>query len=201
MLPKPLAAIQANAIRLLEDARLLFTNGRHASSVALSILAIEEVGKFLVLSAAKPGEARNMLRHHEKQTAASQMYSGDLWLSLSGDMVKGNEELFNRRLAELRAMPIEQVFAGPPTPPTEASERIAKIFEEAIRRRSEGLLQARYMLETGMGNTLKMKNVAFYVDVADNDTIMSDPESITEAQALEWLQQADRAVVTIGYEQ
>lgn len=201
MLPKSLAAIQANAVRLLEDARLLFTNDRHASSVALSILAIEEVGKFLILSAVKPGVARKTLRHGEKQSAVSSMYSGDLWASLSRDVMKGNEELFKRRLAELRTTPIEQISDGRSLPPTEASECIAEIFEETIRKRSKDLLPARYMLETGMGKTSKTKNAAIYVDIADDDTIVNDPGNITKAQAKEWLLQADHAVVMIGYQE
>jgi AbiV family abortive infection protein len=42
-------AARENARRLTVDARLLFDNGRYASALALSILAIEEVGKEPIL--------------------------------------------------------------------------------------------------------------------------------------------------------
>lgn len=48
-MPDP-SAVRDNAFRLYGDAVLLFENERYASSIAMSILAIEEVGKYLILN-------------------------------------------------------------------------------------------------------------------------------------------------------
>jgi AbiV family abortive infection protein len=45
-----LLAIMLNAQRLHSDAKLLLDNGRYASAVALAVIAIEEVGKLLLLA-------------------------------------------------------------------------------------------------------------------------------------------------------
>ncbi len=42
-------AAQANARRLVDDARLLLNEGRYATAVALCVLAIEEAGKRRIL--------------------------------------------------------------------------------------------------------------------------------------------------------
>lgn len=66
-----LETIAANAQRLFEDARMLFENGRYATSLSLSILCIEEIGKHYVVKRASehPDETTKYqsLRHIEKQ--------------------------------------------------------------------------------------------------------------------------------------
>ena len=199
MLSKALAATRANAIRLLEDARLLYLHGRYPSSVALSIFAIEEVGKFRLAEDIKAGTPPKRWSHHKKQTAVSVMHTSDLWLSLSAEGQRGIEELFARRLSELRAQPFEETLKKPPRPHTETSDRINEIFIEAILRRKEKLLQARYMVRTGTGETNKTRELALYVDFTHQETVTQDPRTLAEADASEWLLQADMAVTWIGW--
>lgn len=44
-----IAAAQANALRLLDDAKLLLEAGRYPSATALAILSMEERGKVIIL--------------------------------------------------------------------------------------------------------------------------------------------------------
>ena len=70
-------AARKNAIRLHEDAELLFSSGRYPSAVSLAILSIEESGKISILrelALAKDGkdvkEAWKSYRSHTKKNAS-----------------------------------------------------------------------------------------------------------------------------------
>lgn len=70
-------AASENALRLIEDAELLFSSGRYPSAVSLAILSIEESGKVSVLrelALAKDGkdvkEAWKSYRSHTKKNAS-----------------------------------------------------------------------------------------------------------------------------------
>jgi AbiV family abortive infection protein len=58
-----LASIAKNARSLLSDAELLFDHGRYARAAALSVLAVEEVGKFYLLKWER-AEAKQAMRYH-----------------------------------------------------------------------------------------------------------------------------------------
>ncbi len=47
---KALFPIAKNAMRLFQDAELLFANGRYPTAVAVAISSIEEAGKFVIRS-------------------------------------------------------------------------------------------------------------------------------------------------------
>jgi AbiV family abortive infection protein len=68
MIAAHLASIRDNAFRLHEDAVLLMSNRRYPSAVGLSVLAIEEVGKYLMLRDHKNNfKAEGLRRHSAKQ--------------------------------------------------------------------------------------------------------------------------------------
>jgi AbiV family abortive infection protein len=199
MMPAHLSSIRDNAFRLYEDAGLLMSNKRYASAIALSILAIEEVGKYLILRDDKNDSKAKRLRHHSvKQSALSGRYLSDLWMSLLRRLLVENRELMLKRLAELRSL-------GPPQelsddlPASQTSDQIREIFEEVVRQQSAENLLARYVLRTGLGDTSKIKNRAFYVDDSDDDCF--NPADFTRSDAEEWLRQADRALAEIAYDQ
>jgi AbiV family abortive infection protein len=63
-----LMALADNALKLANDARLLFDNHRYETALSLSILSIEEAGKYFLLSDSKVGRDLNgVVRHHRKK--------------------------------------------------------------------------------------------------------------------------------------
>jgi AbiV family abortive infection protein len=71
-------ASRKNALRLAEDARLLFENGCYPSAVALSILAIEESGKTSILRemaiAEENVEVQRIWKKYRSHTAKNTMW-------------------------------------------------------------------------------------------------------------------------------
>jgi AbiV family abortive infection protein len=196
MIAAHLSSIRDNAFRLYEDAGLLISNERYASAIALSILAIEEVGKYLILRDDKNNPKAKRLRHHSaKQSALSRRYLTDLRMWLSRRLLVENRELMPKRLAELRNLgPPQELTAD--LPPSQTSDQIQEIFEDLVLQQSAENLLARYVLTTGLGNTSKTKNRAFYVDESDGDCF--NPADFTRSDAEEWLRQADRALTEIA---
>jgi len=68
MMPESVAAIAANAERLLTDAKLLATNGSFRTAIALAVLSIEESGKACLALWTKdghlPSSAASLKRGH-----------------------------------------------------------------------------------------------------------------------------------------
>jgi hypothetical protein len=58
--------ILGNALRLYGDARLLFDHERYASCASLSVLAIEELTKFMALAGFQPLQRSEWRRHPAK---------------------------------------------------------------------------------------------------------------------------------------
>ncbi len=63
------------------------------------------------------------------------------------------------------------------------------------------LIAARYVISTGLGDTLKTKNRALYVDIGPNSQVRTDPSQLSRSDAEEWLRQVDRALVEIEYDE
>ncbi|MBP7338172.1 AbiV family abortive infection protein [Niveispirillum sp.] len=69
-----------NAERLLEDARILRKHRRYASTVAFTVLCLEEVAKFVSLNEAQfcNGGLSNKIDHKEKHRFIGKYLAGDL---------------------------------------------------------------------------------------------------------------------------
>ena len=173
----------------------LFNNERYASSVALAILSIEEVGKYLIHRDNQAGGGEYTRQHSTKQRAVSAQYLADLRMSLSRHL-PGDLKL--KRLAELRSL--GDIGEATPTR-TEVSERLEEAFEEIVQQMASELITARYVISTGRGDTLKTKNRALYVDIGPSNGVRTDPSQFSRAEAEEWLRQVDRALVEIGYDE
>ncbi|MCA3515138.1 MAG: AbiV family abortive infection protein [Methylobacterium sp.] len=78
ILDPTLELIKSNALRLLNDARLLFNNGSYPSSVYFSILSIEESGKFRIIKSGEKLSQKNL--HRSKQKFASSYLMAELFL-------------------------------------------------------------------------------------------------------------------------
>jgi AbiV family abortive infection protein len=85
-------AIIANAARLLKDAKLLLDHGRYASAFALSVLALEEIGKVLLnlwdRPEASPKPGKRPSGHVRKQAAVSSLLLAESFTKEWRDLVK-----------------------------------------------------------------------------------------------------------------
>lgn len=59
--------VLGNALRRYRDAKLLFEHGRYPSCVSLSVLAIEELAKFMALAGYQPLPSSGWQNHVNKQ--------------------------------------------------------------------------------------------------------------------------------------
>jgi AbiV family abortive infection protein len=84
-------AIIANAARLLKDAKLLLDHGRYASSFALAVLALEEIGKVVLdlwgWPEASPKPSKRPSAHVRKQAAVSSLLLAESVTKEWGDFI------------------------------------------------------------------------------------------------------------------
>ena len=95
-------AIIANAARLLKGAKLLLDHGRYASAFALSVLALEEIGKVVLdlwgRPEAPPKPSQRPSAHVRKQAAVSSLLLAESVTKEWGDLV--NTEPSSEALVE-----------------------------------------------------------------------------------------------------
>jgi AbiV family abortive infection protein len=99
----------SNGLRLLDDAKLLHEHARYASAYALSVLAMEELGKALLKTWVIPDKGRGY-SHLTKQRAVASLLLAQFIEMEFGHEIKtgweGNEDLIDRvakALAESKA--------------------------------------------------------------------------------------------------
>ena len=163
-------AIAMNSQRLGKDAALLFENGRFASSVALSVLALEEVGKLLILL--KTETADLVVGHGAKRDEVAKEFQSDLKTQAVFDLFCG------------RFVPGKQTT---PATPTEIEQHIEKM--EMLSPR------AQFIRSVGQWKN-DPKNKALYVDVrGDSWEVTSSPNDVDEALARDWLVLSNEAMI------
>jgi AbiV family abortive infection protein len=178
--PATLGAIVQNATDLLDDAETLHAHSRWPRCVSLSILAIEEAGKYLVLapdSHAHRADPRYARRHAGKQMAVSRIFAASAVLA----------EL--RPRLELHGMDfvsaIDRAIAEPTPEDGSLAKEMLDVVTEAIRsemrRHSSGTLE-------------REKHRGLYVDVSGIGQMTSTPGEIGIRDANEWLRRATLAV-------
>jgi AbiV family abortive infection protein len=129
--------IRHNAQRLWEDAKILFDHERYASALALTVLSLEETGKYALLSGRVQfdGPDRNLRNHLTRQGAVF-----DLMVQQIG-VEQANEVLAERGLKIVRETEEVRAFAkehfGEPTPERRAF--VAQIWNEYLDMDSEGI--------------------------------------------------------------
>ncbi len=143
-------AILANAERLLNDAQLLFDNGRFPTSAALAVLSIEESGK------AHEGMS---VGHLAKQKAAA--YSG--W----ANYVVG--------FLEDRGFTIEQRDAS--SEQNRNSEEVAE-FREVLKEALGELKWSELLEQIDNKELSAIKNRGFYVDLDSEGKVLCLPSEI-----------------------
>jgi AbiV family abortive infection protein len=168
---KAFSAIMLNADRLRNDALLLFDAGRFASAVALSVLALEEVGKLLIL--AETGQSKGVGSHPSKKAEVAKEFRQDLEHEAKFDLFCGRFEP-------------GKVTHSPSS--AEIDAHIAALAAISPR--------ARFLRVLAEG-TEDAKNRALYVDINPAAWIVkSSPAEITEAMARDWAVLANEAIRT-----
>lgn len=128
--------IVSNAVRLLKDAKLLVDNERYASAFALSVLALEEIGKVVLdlwdASQSVPKAGKRPSLHLRKQAAVSSLLLAQYTTKELDDLVS----------------------SGPMT--SELIERVARAMYESEAGRFARLVD--------VGAVDKTKLIAFYRD-------------------------------------
>ena len=196
LLKTSLTSIAKNARSLLSDAELLFDHGRYARATALAVLAVEEVGKCLLLER-NTAEAEQAMRDHmQKQRIVA--------------VSVGMEAAFDAYERTLHSMGLDWVAIEDVTPAgqkwidsqggwdkvcerlksdTPILENMAEAFKTVSQ---DGLVR-----ETLAGTLSKWKERGFYVDVSSTQELLSDPKEVKKEQAEECLAYAQSAVAKL----
>jgi AbiV family abortive infection protein len=193
----PLSLILANAQGLLREAHLLYNFGSIARAVALSIVAIEEAGKFVIYNEQRPIlEKKGRLSHSEKQAVLGQKFDR-LFLVEALDKEVDHYEQYLRAtgktdmLAEFLDMP--------------RSDRMALLY--SVLSEDKSLLQRtlrrvagpeeiaiQYSRDVQRQKVSGKREQSFYVDISKDGQLAASPFAITFEEAGVWLERAEFAV-------
>lgn len=183
--------VTKNAWRLLDDAELLIEHRRFASAVSLATIALEEVGKAVLLhwQVDQDGGGRERQRYHlKKQAAVGYLFEAEVG-------VKFVAEYFQRQ--------------GLPSP-TEATAwtdvnilpEMRQVHQSPALREfvAQGLLQAperRFGEHVRMGVIEKQKHIALYIDDWQLEHGFA-PEHFGESDARRLVDEGKRALQLLG---
>lgn len=162
-------AVLANALRLYRDAVLLLKEERHASCLSVSVLAAEELAKFLSLAELQRLKRSEWRLHHAKHVGtASFLLRRKFQAALSATLEGRPEKSEHARLAKLDFR--------------EDSEDEMALFSEVLQNVvNDGSLH--HFAQAHQKGMDARKQRGFYVDLKDDLTIMSDPKAITREEA------------------
>lgn len=158
------APILFNAVRLLDDAKILRVERRYASAIGLAVLSLEETGKFVLshdhFNEAVPSPVRrkggSAFTHKQKQRAAAKMVSG----------VMGFHEI--KALGELAGFKLGWVSVEAPKIPGPTEEDIISgIKDRAIENfieNSDFGAHLKFFVYLMKGKYDDIKQQCFYVD-------------------------------------
>lgn len=166
-------AVLANALRLYRDAVLLLKEERHASCLSISVLAAEELAKFLSLVKLQNLKRSEWRLHHAKHLGtASFLLRRKFQVALSATLEGLPEKSEHARLAKLDFR--------------EDSEDEMALFSEVLQNVvNDGSLH--HFVQAYQKGMDTRKQRGFYVDLKDDLSIASDPTSITREEASDQL--------------
>jgi len=162
-----LDAIRTNALGLLEDAKLLFENGRYPRAAALAVLCVEEVGKFFLVKHGHDNWKDGCTRHRGKQNVAASFFLAEVLLAAVLD---------NAHLLSPQALDDDWEE-------TEAAKTLIDNMAQAARDK----MGSHQVLE-------KAKNRGLYVDLSSSGSVEHKPSDIGQEKAADCLALAGRAV-------
>lgn len=188
------APIFLNAIRLLDDARVLRKQRRYASATALAVLSIEEVGKFVIIhphfgsNLSTPGlRSRNAkLDHRAKQWAAARMVQG----------LMGIDEI--DALAHLAGYELAIVAKDADRVPSKTIEEVLSTIEEPdlddLIAHSDFGVHLKFPVHLLQGRYDDIKKKCFYVDADGQGEIISGPDEIDRGTCDSAMRTASKAI-------
>lgn len=167
-------SILCNAERLLKDATVLHENGRHASSIGLAVLSMEEVGKFILLEweAGEPHlkSLRNGLSYHRaKQTALGALFN-------AADALDALREFLSRHGGKNFCLVTKEEAEARGLFPLSEEQRSMKLefhegTEEFVAERLASSKNRHIVSQALVGVFEKLKHLAFYVDEQTNEDL------------------------------
>jgi len=184
-------AIFKNAARLIADARLLHESEREASAVALSVLALEEIGKYALHQWSLSEQERSLLKrlnfHRVKQMAIGALImAADAVAALRKYVDKHNHIIVHRS-----QLPAEYTIPNWIPSPLSEDEAI-----EEMARALAGSEGPRFWSSAVQGIIEKVKHASLYVDEGASETHLTPP--ITDwKNAEEMINRASEALVMV----
>jgi AbiV family abortive infection protein len=182
-----------NALRLFRDARLLFKNERYPSCVSISVLAIEELAKFMALVGYQPLSRSEWHVHTVKHLKPPSFVMGKRFEAALREIIAHRQmsaddvDAVYKRLAkfkhELRAADNKPVGKGGLGPPDlekvgELSPEDVELFMAAFDKIvADGSM--RRFVQAYTKQPEKLKKRGFYVDIGANMKVLSSPAEIT----------------------
>lgn len=166
-------AVLGNALQLYRDAVLLLKEERHASCLSVSVLAAEELAKFLSLVGLQCLKRSDWRLHQAKHVGTASFllrrkFQGALSAALEGRPEKSDQA----RLAQLDFR--------------EDDEGEMALFDEVLQQVvKDGSLT--HFSQAYMKEMDTRKQRGLYVDLAADLTIVSDPKAITREEASDQL--------------
>lgn len=203
--------LAGNARRLYEDAKILHEHERHASAVALAVLATEEVGKYYVYRwkhedpTWSPDRAFPP-RHADKQAAFAAPFVAlvqrqamieicKLFGAADWDKARGADDWEKTQDFLVEGYAISQHGETPEI--RKRAVDILNVVAVFINRRVARHPLACLMQLADAGDIDKQKQAAIYLDVADDGAVKSDPAKIDKSAAAFWLDIAAVAVESL----
>jgi AbiV family abortive infection protein len=194
-----LLPVAKNAIRLFDDAELLFKNGRYPTAVAVAIASIEAAGNFVIRSReASHGQAPSSKppKHHAKHYELGWFY----WKWATWQVLRDTFEDFKSWVQK------RPEHSGFYEQIKDLDHGEAVDFLQAYMFKSEEELHAylkerfphpKYLGVRGMAQSQRIeetRRTGLYCDVDLNYKVTRNPESLTKADAEEWLNHASFAI-------
>jgi len=163
-----------NAIRLYRDASLLFTHDRYASCASLSVLAIEELAKFMALAGFQPLQRSEWRSHTAKHLSPTSFLLRNRYQGAVREVIAEHQlvepEATYKRFAAMEYEPGEMA-----------------LFDTVLAKISADGSLARFSRASGK-EIDRLKQLGFYVDIDDQNRVRATPAQITREIAEDHLQ-------------
>ena len=199
-----------NSLRLYSDAHLLFRNERYASCASLSVLALEELAKFMALAGYQPLSRSEWHVHSVKQIKFTtylmqKRFQAALRATIAERQISAEAaDRFRKRCTKLR----RELTADEEKPPAELE--CALDFEEVGEFTEDdfGLFMAAFKQVMADGSLQhfaraygkefeRIKKRGFYVDIGAKMKVLSTPAAISRDIAKEYLDLFDDVLETL----
>ena len=194
---KDINIVAENAHRLVADAELLFANKRYPTAVTLSIIAIEEAGKFTFLCKGVDSPSRRT--HKEKQSLLGMWF----WHIAIYDVFTSEFQEFCTYLQEkgrsenleylLGLSIIERIDYMKLLHFSESND-IAKSVELYVRSKFRYAEKLEILENACSGKLERKRQSGIYADIDSNAEATNDPLTIQKAEAESWLENARVAI-------